>query len=122
MRGSKRRVTARAAVWSAALSVGVGMLSAAPAVAAPDAGDDEGPGAASPDREDAGTPQIWPRPHELRMRAGGIDVRGRVALVARPDADRYALDVIRDALRGAGASEVYDVTPGAPLTGADGGA
>ncbi|WP_419994970.1 beta-N-acetylglucosaminidase domain-containing protein [Streptomyces boninensis] len=127
MRGSRRRVTAaRAAVWSAAASfsvgvVGVGMLGSAPAVAAPE-GPGDGPGAETPDGESAGTPRIWPRPQELRTRQGGVEVRGRVALVAPPEADRYALDVIRETLRVAGAREVYDVAPGAPLTAAGNGA
>jgi hyaluronoglucosaminidase len=51
-------------------------------------------------------PAVWPRPQSLRRQGHFARVTRTVALVAGTDADPYALDVIEDALRTAGADGI----------------
>ncbi|MGK5497748.1 beta-N-acetylglucosaminidase domain-containing protein [Streptomyces sp. URMC 125] len=60
-----------------------------------------------------GVPPVWPRPQSLRTRGAPVPVGDEVVLVAGGDADPHALDVVRDALRSAGARSVRTVRPGA---------
>ncbi|MEW2517924.1 beta-N-acetylglucosaminidase domain-containing protein [Actinacidiphila alni] len=63
------------------------------------------------------TPSVWPRPQTLRAQGHFAPVPPAVTLVAGTDADPYALDVIEDALRAAGATDIARAdTPGAGLT------
>ncbi|MCZ4125604.1 beta-N-acetylglucosaminidase domain-containing protein [Streptomyces sp. H39-S7] len=56
-------------------------------------------------------PTVWPRPQSLRTTGGGAArVTPAVTLVAAPEADPYALGVIRDVLRAAGARTIHEST------------
>ncbi|WNI15515.1 beta-N-acetylglucosaminidase domain-containing protein [Actinacidiphila sp. ITFR-21] len=62
-------------------------------------------------------PAVWPKPQSLRAQGRFARVTAHVTLVADPDADPYALGVVEDALRAAGATDVVRAPlPGAGLT------
>ncbi len=71
----------------------------------------------TPDGETAAgqPPAVWPRPQSLRAQGQFAPVTPTVALVADSGADPYALDSLRDTLRTAGARDIRDTAPGAPL-------
>ncbi|MDF3297560.1 beta-N-acetylglucosaminidase domain-containing protein [Streptomyces tropicalis] len=58
---------------------------------------------------------VWPRPQSLRTTGGPVRVPGRVALVADPGTDPYALEALRDLLRRAGARTVTDLVATDPV-------
>ncbi|MCQ4045411.1 beta-N-acetylglucosaminidase domain-containing protein [Streptantibioticus rubrisoli] len=60
-------------------------------------------------------PAVWPKPQSLRAQGQFAPVTPTVALVADGGADPYALDSLRDTLRTAGARDIRDTAPGAPL-------
>lgn len=69
---------------------------------------------AAPDTAHAyssGVPQVYPRPQSIRARGQAVAVTASVALVARPDADRYAVAAVSSLLRSAGA-RVTTIAPG----------
>lgn len=93
---------------AAALAVAViaGTLGGATgAVAAPPA-----PGTSSGDLEtQSGLPSVWPRPQSLKASAHEVTVPDYVVLVAPPGTDSHAVDVLRTALRDAGARTIEQV-------------
>ncbi|WP_369206694.1 beta-N-acetylglucosaminidase domain-containing protein [Streptomyces sp. PU-14G] len=100
---------------AAALTAAVvsGLLGGAPAIqAAPEP--PGGPGAGSPDDDSsqAGLPPVWPRPQTMRAQGTFVAVGTEATLIADRDADRYALDVVRETLRDAGVRTVHEATPG----------
>ncbi|MGW0082970.1 beta-N-acetylglucosaminidase domain-containing protein [Streptomyces sp. NPDC003393] len=97
-----------------AFAVVAGTLTAAPAaVAAPPAAPGIGTGT-SPVSASRGV-TVWPRPQSLRTTGSAVTVRRRVALIADPSADPYALDALRALLRGAGARTVTDLDAADPV-------
>ncbi|WP_405730033.1 beta-N-acetylglucosaminidase domain-containing protein [Streptomyces sp. NBC_01537] len=56
----------------------------------------------------AATPSVWPRPQSLHAQGGFTPVTETVTLVAGPQADPYALEAIRTALREAGARHIVE--------------
>ncbi|MCK7626801.1 beta-N-acetylglucosaminidase domain-containing protein [Streptomyces sp. RS10V-4] len=93
-----------------------GLLGGAPAAsgapAAPAAGTPDGPGRPA----DAGPPPaVWPRPQSLRQLGPPVRLGPAALLVAPPDADPYALDVLRGLLRDAGVRTVRQTAPGGRL-------
>ncbi|GAA2312323.1 hypothetical protein Scani_62140 [Streptomyces caniferus] len=114
--GARARVagtTALAAAVIGGLIGGVPSAQAAPAdraVGAPD----------RPDRPaDAGrTPSVWPRPQSMRELGAAVPLGREAVLVAAPDTDPYALDVLRGLLRDAGVHTVREPSPGDRLPAA----
>ncbi|MCF6526587.1 beta-N-acetylglucosaminidase domain-containing protein [Streptomyces sp. JJ36] len=89
-----------------------GLLGGAPAAHATAPGADA---ATAPEKERTGhdaLPTVWPRPQSLRAGGAFVPVGTQATLVAGPDADPYALDVVRATLRRAGAHTLYEVRPG----------
>lgn len=84
-----------------------GWLGQAPALADQPSGHTPGTGTATADTDQSRTvPAVWPRPQSLAARGRFARVTPAVTLVAGQDADPYALDVVEDALRAAGATDV----------------
>ncbi|GAA2440247.1 beta-N-acetylglucosaminidase domain-containing protein [Streptomyces macrosporus] len=112
-RGARR--TGATALVAAVLG---GLLTGAPGAQAapprPDTGDGTAPTADG--REDpaarSGVPAVWPRPQSLRERGAALPVGDEATVIADEDADPRALDVVRDALRAAGARDVRTLRPG----------
>ncbi|MFF9348405.1 beta-N-acetylglucosaminidase domain-containing protein [Streptomyces sp. NPDC014734] len=104
--GRRKRATA------VAFAVLGGLLSAgAPAVAAPSA--PGSPSLTTPDRTgDGAPPAVWPRPQSVRTSGADIPLSAEVTLVADAQADPYAVDALRDLLRGAGVRTVHEALPG----------
>ncbi|MFG2207620.1 beta-N-acetylglucosaminidase domain-containing protein [Streptomyces sp. NPDC048638] len=92
-----------------------GMPSAQAAPADPSIGTPD-----QPDRPaDAGeAPAVWPRPQSMRELSAAVPLGREATLVAAPDADPYALDVVRGLLRDAGVRTVHEVAPGDRLPSA----
>lgn len=109
LRRGRTANTRRAALAFAVLA---GTLGTAPAaVAVPPA-----PGTtASPTADPVGTaePSVWPRPHSVRANGAPVEVTEEVALIADETADPYAVEVLRELLREAGARRF--TAPGAPV-------
>ncbi|SDM35987.1 hyaluronoglucosaminidase [Streptomyces wuyuanensis] len=108
VRFGRRKQTATAV----AVAVIGGLLGTAPgAAAAPDV---PGPtSTAAPDREAAGAvPPVWPRPQTLRTTGPAVPLGEDVTLLAAPDADPYAVETVREALRAAGVRNVHTELPG----------
>ncbi|MEV0369300.1 beta-N-acetylglucosaminidase domain-containing protein [Streptomyces sp. NPDC050636] len=94
------------------------LLGGAPAQAAP--GHPADPSIGTPDRPDrpagaAQSPAVWPRPQSMKELGAAVPLGGEAALVAAPDTDPYALDVLRGLLRDAGVRTVRQVAPGEPV-------
>ncbi|MGW8380275.1 beta-N-acetylglucosaminidase domain-containing protein [Streptomyces sp. ODS28] len=92
-----------------------GLLGGAPAAHAappPPQGDDT---ARDGEAAHAPLPDVWPRPQSMRAQGEFVPVGREVTLVADEGADRYALDVVRSALREAGARTVRELHPGEHL-------
>ncbi|MFD3807742.1 beta-N-acetylglucosaminidase domain-containing protein [Streptomyces sp. NPDC058619] len=86
---------------------------AAPASASPAAD----PGAEAV-RAAAEGPAVWPRPQSMTADpARAVPLGAEAVLVAPADADPYAVQVVRDALRRAGVRTLHERAPGAPLPG-----
>jgi hyaluronoglucosaminidase len=95
-----------------AFAVVAGALGATPAaVAAPPV---PGTATASPDSAQPGV-AVWPRPQSLRANGAPVAVTEEVALVVDGTADPYAVEVLRELLREAGARRIADVAAGEPL-------
>ncbi|TJZ55842.1 hyaluronidase [Streptomyces piniterrae] len=93
-----------------------GLLGGAPSAQAAPAD----PAIGTPDQPDrpAGAgqpPAVWPRPQSMRELGAAVRLGGEAALVAAPDTDPYALDVLRGLLRDAGVDTVRQVAPGEPV-------
>ncbi|NSC21761.1 hyaluronidase [Streptomyces albus subsp. chlorinus] len=101
---------------AAALTAAVvsGLLGGAPAAQAALPPAPDGPSAGSPDGDSAheGLPSVWPRPRSMRAHGSFVPAGGEATLIVDEDADRYALDVVREALRDAGVRNVRTVRPG----------
>ncbi|WP_407553143.1 beta-N-acetylglucosaminidase domain-containing protein [Streptomyces sp. Pv4-95] len=100
--------TALAAAVIGGLLGGVPSAQAAPA----------DPSVGAPDRPDrpAGAgqpPAVWPRPQSMRELGDAVPLGDEATLVAAPDTDPYALDVLRGLLRNAGVGTVREAAPGA---------
>lgn len=131
LRGRKRATAAAVAVIGSLLGGAVaaaprGALAAPSAPAVPDArATDPASGAAAgpvldPRTEAAPTsaegPSVWPRPQSMTADpAREVPLGAQAVLVAPSDADAYAVQVVRDALRGAGVRTLHERAPGAPL-------
>ncbi|MFD8548447.1 beta-N-acetylglucosaminidase domain-containing protein [Streptomyces sp. NPDC059649] len=81
------------------------------------------PAVGSPDQPDrpAGAgqaPAVWPRPQSLRELGDAVPLGEAAVVVAAPDTDPYALDVVRGLLRDAGVRTVHQVAPGERLPAA----
>ncbi|REK84978.1 hyaluronidase [Streptomyces inhibens] len=105
--------TALAAAVIGGLLGGVPSAQAAPA----------DPAIGTPDQPDrpAGAgqvPAVWPRPQSMQELGGAVPLGDEAALVAAPDTDPYALDVLRGLLRDAGVRTVRQVAPGDRLPAA----
>ncbi|MGW0751087.1 beta-N-acetylglucosaminidase domain-containing protein [Streptomyces sp. NPDC002587] len=73
------------------------------------------PGADTP-RTAAEGPAVWPRPQSMAADpAREVPLGAEAVLVAPADADPYAVQVVRDALRAAGVRTLHERAPGAPL-------
>ncbi len=109
-RSTRARVAGTTALAAAVIG---GLLGGVPsAQAAPAA-----PAAGTPDQPDrpAGAgqlPAVWPRPQSLRQLGTAVPLGGPAVLVAAPDTDPYALDVLRGLLRDAGVRTVRQAAPG----------
>ncbi|GAA2389562.1 hypothetical protein GCM10010420_11610 [Streptomyces glaucosporus] len=112
-RGARR--TGATALVAAVLG---GLLSGAPgahaAPPAPDTANGRAPAADGREEHTAqdGVPAVWPRPQSLRERGAPVPVGDEATVIADGDADPHALDVVRDALRAAGARDVRTLRPG----------
>ncbi|MFJ8671543.1 beta-N-acetylglucosaminidase domain-containing protein [Streptomyces sp. NPDC093589] len=111
--GARARVAGTTALAAAVIG---GLLGGVPSAQAAPAD----PTLGTPDRPDrpAGAerpPAVWPRPQSLRELGAAVPLGHEAALVAAPDTDPYALDVLRGLLRDAGVRTVREVTPDAPL-------
>ncbi|MFE6838974.1 beta-N-acetylglucosaminidase domain-containing protein [Streptomyces sp. NPDC057705] len=73
------------------------------------------PGADTP-RTAADGPAVWPRPQSMTADpAREVPLGTEAVLVAPADADPYALQVVREALRRAGVRTLHEPAPGAPV-------
>lgn len=99
-----RRTSAAAIV---ATVVG-GWFGQAPALAAPAGPAPSAGSSTTPSSVAAAHPSVWPKPQSIRFQGAFAHVTPTVTLVAGPDADPYALDVVRDTLTAAGARTVTD--------------
>ncbi|MEU3775101.1 beta-N-acetylglucosaminidase domain-containing protein [Streptomyces sp. NPDC032472] len=73
------------------------------------------PGAVAP-RTAAEGPAVWPRPQSMAADAAReVPLGEQAVLVAAPDADPYAVGLVRTALRAAGVRTLHEPAPGAPL-------
>lgn len=75
------------------------------------------PAPAAATGQSAAGPQVWPRPRQLGVQGGFVPVPEEVTLIAGPDADPYALQVVQDVLRAAGARTVTRADAAAGGTG-----
>lgn len=128
LRGRKRATAAAVAVIGSLLGGAVaaappGVLAAPSAPAGP-AGEPAPAGAPGPvldpgadiPRAAAEGPAVWPRPQSMAADpARGVPLGAEAVLVASADADPYAVQVVRAALRGAGVRTLHEPAPGAPL-------
>ncbi|WP_244414767.1 beta-N-acetylglucosaminidase domain-containing protein [Streptomyces hygroscopicus] len=57
-------------------------------------------------------PAVWPRPQSMQELGDAVPLGREATLVAAPDADPYALDVLRGLLRDAGVHTVHRKAPG----------
>ncbi|AXE26428.1 hyaluronidase [Streptomyces globosus] len=101
---------------------GSGAKGAPGAAAGAPAGNQPGPlldpGAVAP-RSPAEGPGVWPRPQSMAADAAReVPLGEQAVLVAAPDADPYAVGVVRTALRAAGVRVLHEPAPGAPLPAA----
>lgn len=116
MGGAVRRRVATATALSAAVIGGL-LGGRAPEAAAqpqqPDAGGTES--AETPAAEEALRDAVWPRPQQLRARAGEVHAGGQAVLVTPEDADSRALAELHEVLRAVGVREFTQVRPGAAL-------
>lgn len=131
LRGRKRATAAAIAVIGSLLG---GAVAAAPrgAAAAPYAPAAPGSPATDPSsgavggpaldprtvavRTPAEGPAVWPRPQSMAADpAREVPLGAEAVLVAPSDADPHAVQVVRDALRGAGVRTLHERAPGAPL-------
>ncbi|MEV6728762.1 beta-N-acetylglucosaminidase domain-containing protein [Streptomyces sp. NPDC051364] len=73
------------------------------------------PGPDAP-RAAAEGPAVWPRPQSMTADAAReVPLGAEAVLVAAPDADPYAVGLVRTALRAAGVRTLHEPAPGAPL-------
>lgn len=102
-----------------AVAVIGGLLGTAPAATAAPV-EPESPAATTPDGEgESGPPAVWPRPQSLKPAGRTVTLGEDVTLVAADDADPYAVDALREALREAGVRTVRTAAPpasGRPAT------
>ncbi|MET9883675.1 beta-N-acetylglucosaminidase domain-containing protein [Streptomyces sp. NPDC006430] len=136
LRGRKRTTAAAVAVIGTLLGGGMyvgppGAFAApsAPTLPVPDPaagpGSDPAAGAAAGPVLDPGSvaprtaaegPAVWPRPQSMTAdKAREVPLGAEAVLVAAPDADPYAVGLVRTALREAGVRTVHEPAPGAPL-------
>ncbi|MEU9119450.1 beta-N-acetylglucosaminidase domain-containing protein [Streptomyces sp. NPDC048506] len=99
-----------------------GLLGGVPSAQAA-AGRPSDPAIGTPDLPDrpagaGGLPAVWPRPQSLQELGSAVPLGDEAALVAAPDTDPYALDVVRGLLRDAGVRTVRQLAPGDPLPAA----
>ncbi|MYX77061.1 glycoside hydrolase family 20 zincin-like fold domain-containing protein, partial [Streptomyces sp. SID3915] len=67
----------------------------------------------APDRTGASrSPAVWPRPQSLRTTGRPLVLGAEATLLADAGADPYAVDELRDLLRGAGVRTVHEALPG----------
>lgn len=130
LRGRKRATAAAVAVIGTLLGGAVAdappWVSAAPSAPVgparePAPGAAPGPAAdpgAEPVRSATEGPAVWPRPQSMTADpARAVPLGAEAVLVAPADADPYAVQVVRDALRRAGVRTLHERAPGAPLPG-----
>ncbi|MER7463513.1 beta-N-acetylglucosaminidase domain-containing protein [Streptomyces sp. NPDC097981] len=100
---------------SAGPAAGPGSDPAAGQAAAPGTGPVLDPGSDTP-RTAAEGPAVWPRPQSMTAdKAREVPLGAEAVLVAAPDADPYAVGLVRTALREAGVRTLHEPAPGAPL-------
>ncbi|MFD9412535.1 beta-N-acetylglucosaminidase domain-containing protein [Streptomyces sp. NPDC059989] len=129
LRGRKRATAAAVAVIGTLLGGAVaaappGAFAAPSAPTAPDGpAQDPAPGTvpvsdpgADTPRTAAEGPAVWPRPRSMAADpAREVALEAEAVLVAPSDADPYAVQLVRDALRGAGVRTLHERAPGQPL-------
>lgn len=108
--GTRARVAGTTALAAAVIG---GLLGGVPSAQAAPAD----PALGAPDRPDQPTgagaaPAVWPRPQSLHKLGEAVPLGDRAVLVAGPDTDPYALDVLRGLLRDAGVHTVDTRAPG----------
>lgn len=108
--GTRARVAGTTALAAAVIG---GLLGGVPSAQAAPAD----PAIGAPDRPDQPTgagaaPAVWPRPQSLQKLGEAVPLGDRAVLVAGPDTDPYALDVLRGLLRDAGVHTVDTRAPG----------
>ncbi len=114
--GTRARVAGTTALAAAVIG---GLLGGVPSAQAAPAD----PAVGSPDQPDrpAGAgqvPAVWPRPQSLRELGDAVPLGAAAVVVAAPDTDPYALDVVLGLLRDAGVRTVHQVAPGERLPAA----
>ncbi len=108
--GGRARVAGTTALAAAVIT---GLLGGAPTAQAAPADSVAG----TPDQPDRPTdtgapPAVWPRPQTIQRLGAAVPLGPTAVLVAAPDADPYALDVLRGLLRDAGVRTVRQAAPG----------
>lgn len=114
--GARARVAGTTALAAAVIG---GLLGGAPGAQAAPAD----PAIGTPEQPDrpagAGrTPAVWPRPQSMQDLGSPVPLGSEATLVAAPDTDPYALDVLRGLLRDAGVHTVRTLAPGDRLPAA----
>ncbi|MFF6777602.1 beta-N-acetylglucosaminidase domain-containing protein [Streptomyces sp. NPDC012637] len=67
---------------------------------------------ATPDRQPAAVPPVWPRPQSLTAAGESVPLGAEVTLLTAPEADPYAVTALRTLLRAAGVRTVHEALPG----------
>ena len=127
--GDRARRRAGAALTAAVLGGLLGSVPTAHGAPPPDpASPDVQPSSGREDGRDDGrdavgrvaVPPVFPKPQSMRAQGDAVPVSPRVTVVVDGDTDKAAVDVLRAALREAGAREVREIRAGEALPGRDG--
>ncbi|MFD7976175.1 beta-N-acetylglucosaminidase domain-containing protein [Streptomyces sp. NPDC059071] len=67
---------------------------------------------ATPDRQPAAVPPVWPRPQSLTAAGEAVPLGTEVTVLTAPEADPYAVTALRALLQAAGVRTVHEALPG----------